>query len=320
MTAAVPPVVTVVLPTVGRGELRRAIDSALTQTVPVEVVVVWDVDADVPAELTTLAATAPVRVLRTVGGAGGAVARNIGVDAAATDWVAFLDDDDTWLPDKLAIQLQVAEPLHVSGRSPVVSCQSFTRSAGQDQLTAAVPAVVYRQGPVEDYLFLGRRLGFQRPALHVPTILTTTAFARQVGWDPVLRRHQDWDWILRAAAEPDFVLVQVEQPLAIVAVGSSGSVSASPDWVTSWEWGRCWRDSWNPRTYADFMVGQVVRQALVAGDPAAALMAAREAISVSRPSAGTTLLGASAVVPRRALTVVAQGVGRIRGGSSPKSE
>ena len=35
-------------------------------------------------------------------------ARNAGIDRAAGDWLAFLDDDDAWLPEKLVKQLAFA--------------------------------------------------------------------------------------------------------------------------------------------------------------------------------------------------------------------
>lgn len=298
--------VTAVIPTIGRPDVYRALASVRRQTLATEIVVVWDGVGDPPADLTGLD---DITLVRTPGAAGGGFARNLGVAAASTPYVAFLDDDDEWLPTKSERQVAVAEELILSGRRPIVSCQSYTRASGTDQLTDAVPARTYIDGPVEDYLFQGRGLGFQRPAVHVPTMLTTTSLARDVEWDPSLRRHQDWDWLLRATSASDVALHQIAEPLAIVDIGSAASVSASSDWVTTWEWGRRWKHTWSPQTYSDFMFGQTVRQSLVAGDRAAALMAAREGASVSRPSARTAALGFSAVVPRSLLAKVAQSIG-----------
>ncbi|MBB4661655.1 glycosyltransferase [Conexibacter arvalis] len=100
------PAVTVVMPTIGRWPLvRRTLEGALAQRdVELEVVVVDDGDEEPPEWLTGRPA---VRHLRG-GRRGVAAARNLGVEQAAGEWVAFLDDDDLWAPWKLAEQLRAA--------------------------------------------------------------------------------------------------------------------------------------------------------------------------------------------------------------------
>lgn len=118
MTAAPPeqtwPTVTAVVPTHNRPVmLRRAVQAILEQEYPgrVECVVVFDKSTPVPLDL----APPPGRSLvliendRTPGLAG---ARNAGVLAASGELVAWCDDDDEWLPGKLAAQVDLlaAEP------------------------------------------------------------------------------------------------------------------------------------------------------------------------------------------------------------------
>jgi teichuronic acid biosynthesis glycosyltransferase TuaG len=102
--------VSVVIATYRRREpLRAAIQSVLDQTQPVtEVLVCDDASDDGTVELVQeWAARDPrVRHVSAPGHAGRpAPARNRGIHAATGDWVAFLDDDDTWMPDKLERQL-----------------------------------------------------------------------------------------------------------------------------------------------------------------------------------------------------------------------
>lgn len=104
---------TVVIPTIGRASLRDALEALLAglagtpgEGAPAtsgirEIIVVDDRPAPgaplpLPGEMP--AAGPPVRVLRS-GGRGPAAARNAGWRAAATDWVAFLDDDVVPAPD-----------------------------------------------------------------------------------------------------------------------------------------------------------------------------------------------------------------------------
>ena len=84
--------------------IRRAVDSALAQTrAPLEILVVDDGSRDRTAEVVA-AMPAPVRLIRKPNG-GPATARNLGAAQARGDWLALLDADDWWFPEKLASQL-----------------------------------------------------------------------------------------------------------------------------------------------------------------------------------------------------------------------
>lgn len=99
--------VSVVIPTHDRPELmRKAVESVVAQTWdgPLDIVIVFDA---CPVEVPDVALRPGVSIRgisndRTRGLAG---ARNSGIEASAHELVAFLDDDDTWLPTKLAAQL-----------------------------------------------------------------------------------------------------------------------------------------------------------------------------------------------------------------------
>jgi glycosyltransferase involved in cell wall biosynthesis len=87
--------------------LMRTLESVGVQTVrPREIVVVDDGSRDGTADVAEAFARSqrgfPVRVLREPHRGPGA-ARNAGVRAAAGEWIAFLDSDDLWNPDKLAV-------------------------------------------------------------------------------------------------------------------------------------------------------------------------------------------------------------------------
>ena len=103
---AAPPRVSVVIPTYQRlGACQRAISSALEQELPaLEVLVCDDGSADrTREELEAWAGEEPrLRYLRLPRNYGApAAARNLGTQSARGEWVAFLDDDDQWVPGKL---------------------------------------------------------------------------------------------------------------------------------------------------------------------------------------------------------------------------
>src|SRR5689334_18705546 len=101
--------ITTVIPVYnGAGEIRRSLDSVLAQTRPVdEVIVVDDGSTDGTREI-ALGYGGVVRLVRQQN-AGAAAARNHGVREAASEWVAFLDHDDEWMPEKIERQVAVLE-------------------------------------------------------------------------------------------------------------------------------------------------------------------------------------------------------------------
>lgn len=84
--------------------LPRAIESALCQGVPLEVIVVDDASTE---DVQKAAAPYPVILLRNRENRGAARSRNRGVRAARGRYIAFLDSDDWWEEGKLARQLEL---------------------------------------------------------------------------------------------------------------------------------------------------------------------------------------------------------------------
>ena len=97
--------ISVVIPTFNRSPvLDRALDSVIAQThSPAEVIVVDDGSTDGTAERVE-SGFPGVRVLQQEN-LGVSAARNRGIGASRGDWVAFLDSDDEWRPDKLERQV-----------------------------------------------------------------------------------------------------------------------------------------------------------------------------------------------------------------------
>ena len=90
--------------------LGRAIDSALAQDVPLEVLVIDDGSPESPDSVLRLYKGDPrVKLIRQEKNSGVAAARNEGVRQARGRYVAFLDADDWWAPDKLRKQLALAK-------------------------------------------------------------------------------------------------------------------------------------------------------------------------------------------------------------------
>jgi glycosyltransferase involved in cell wall biosynthesis len=109
------PLFSVIVPTYDRAELvRGAVDSVLAQTVAdLECIVV---DDGTPSPLAASWKDDRVRVIRRDRSGGPSAARNTGMDEARGRYLAFLDDDDLFVPDRLATALEGLR------RAPVALC------------------------------------------------------------------------------------------------------------------------------------------------------------------------------------------------------
>ena len=100
--------VSVIIPTYNRSALlKQAIESVLAvrhNDIELEVLIIDDGSTDDTAEMVK---DYPVVYLRQRGGLGPSGARNIGLDAARGEFIAFLDDDDVWIPTALAPQVGI---------------------------------------------------------------------------------------------------------------------------------------------------------------------------------------------------------------------
>ena len=102
------PTVSVIIPAYRGTYLREAIDSALAQTVPpLEVLVIDDGSPDDLSWVTRDYAGRVIYLRKPNGGP--ASARNLGVDRSRGEYLAFLDADDVWEPEKIEAQLAECE-------------------------------------------------------------------------------------------------------------------------------------------------------------------------------------------------------------------
>jgi glycosyltransferase involved in cell wall biosynthesis len=207
------PLVSVVVPTLGGGELlEAALRSALAQTFgDIEVVVVDD-GTNTPVSLPPGTADDPrVRLLRHEQNRGAAAARNTGVAAARAPWIAFLDADDIWREEKLERQFAAASARE-SGLLAWVTGFRMTGRTVKDR-RALVPAGATG---VTD---------FANGCWFCPgsTLLVRRAAFERVGpFDESLPRLEDYDWFLRFGLAGGALAVE-PHVLADIRVGSRPS-------------------------------------------------------------------------------------------------
>jgi len=253
--------ISVIIPTVRRPLLvMRAVNSVLAQSIAdLEVVVV--IDGPDPETTHALGAVADdrLRFIQNPRPLGSAGARNVGIEAARGEWVAFLDDDDEWLKDKLKLQLGAAG---ADGHCVIVSCLSYVATSLKRYVW---PRRVYdNTSPLDEYLF-DRRSWFRGDVmLQCSSLLMPRRLGLELLFGPV---HDDWDMLLRAVGTKGAKIVTVNEPLVIHHTEDGReSLGASFDWRKSLQWAGANRLLIGPRAYAGFCLTIISPQAAKAGD------------------------------------------------------
>lgn len=183
------PTVSVVMPAFNAGQtIDAAIGSVLAQTLPVLEIIVVD-NGSTDDTLERLAAYGDrVRVMHQPR-PGHAAARNLGIEAARGEWIAALDADDLWLPEKLELQLSLAaqaDVIHCAARNfgetrRVGECTQIARFCSGEAMFDALL--------VDNFI------------THSAALVRREALSAVGGYDVNLRTAPDWDlWVRLAEA------------------------------------------------------------------------------------------------------------------------
>ena len=217
-----PPAVSVVIPLYNKAPyVAAAVRSVLAQTEgDLELIVVDDGSTDGGAEAALAAADRRLCLIRQAN-AGAGAARNAGIEAARGRWVAFLDADDTWRPERLARQLELFErhPALVWGAGAYLVSRAG-EPAGRPAEPPLEPAWFAAPEVVADALRLlaaGRRLW-------TGTVMVRREVLRTELFEPTLRTGQDLDlWVRLALRHPR--LGYLTRPFAHYRAAVDGSLS-----------------------------------------------------------------------------------------------
>ena len=132
-----------------------------------------------------------IKLIRHGHNRGAQAARNTGIDAARTAWIAFLDSDDKWMPQSLALRLDAAE----KNRLQVVHTGAYVIHENGERSLYGVPAMA---GRIYTQLL-------QRPGPMFQGLLAAKEALTKIGaLDENIVAMQEWDTAIRLAKHYPF--------------------------------------------------------------------------------------------------------------------
>ena len=205
--------------------LRRAVESCLVQTLrPCEIVIVDDGSTDdtysVARNLT--AQHDCIQVLHLNANRGPAAARHLGVMHSRGEFIAFLDADDSWLPEKLKRQVEAIERHPDAGL--VITALHEVREDG-----SLIRTIRHHLPASREQRVLASFL-FQLKMITPTMLMPRSVYDRVGGFDERLRRCEDHDLFMRIAAEYEVICLDSALVQRFV-VPESASKSGSAEFL-----------------------------------------------------------------------------------------
>lgn len=190
MAHSTSPAVSVIIPTHNRSAIiSQTIDSVLAQSfTDFEIIVVDDGSTDNTASVLQEQYAQKLTYIR-IENSGLPAARNTGIKAARGTYVAFIDDDDLWLPDKLQRQMTLMQNNPSLG---LVYCGCYKIGADGAVLSETRPA---HRGALLEYLLRSNCIVGSASAV----LVTHEVFSRAGYFDETLKACEDWDMWIRIA-------------------------------------------------------------------------------------------------------------------------
>lgn len=201
------PTVSVIIPTYNRAHLLgRAIRSVLAQTYQdFELIVVDDGSSDNTGEVVATFVDPRIHYLRHEENRGAAAARNTGIKASRGEYVAFLDSDCEWLPEKLEKQMEVFGK--VSSRVGVVYTDLWSVNQDGHRKYWHSSRVMPEDGIIYDHL-----IGSQLASISMPSVVIKRECLAKVGlFDETFPRLIDRDLYIQLSKH--FYFYHIAEPL-----------------------------------------------------------------------------------------------------------
>jgi glycosyltransferase involved in cell wall biosynthesis/Tfp pilus assembly protein PilF len=195
--------ISVIIPTCNRPDmLARSLRSVLAQTqLPREIIIVNDAGSSVEEVIAQYDTNGIVHCEVHATNRGASAARNTGLHLAQGDYIAFLDDDDMYLPDHLATMI---EALQANSCRFGYALAEYVINDMRDGKSVCVG----RCQPFNGITYSRDRL-LVANFIPTPTWVFSRSLLEDIGYfDEFFAACEDWEWLIRASEKTDFLTVK----------------------------------------------------------------------------------------------------------------
>jgi len=240
------PLVSVVIPTYNReNEILKAITSVLKQTYTnFEIIIVDDASTDQTVAVARSIADPRIKIMTLPRNTNGTLPRNIGIEKSNGEFIALLDSDDEWKPQKLEKQISFIKKIN---SERFICFTDLTLFDGKSEvLKSNTPLSATRD--IMDYIFIDDN------CVQTSSFIFPNHLGKEVQFATNVKKHQDWDFCLRLQkAKTNFYHL----PEALVRHSIEdlvGKITSNNQYLLSIEWGEKIENYLSKDAYLAFQV------------------------------------------------------------------
>jgi glycosyltransferase involved in cell wall biosynthesis len=247
----------------------------------IEVIVVIDGPDNTTREVLASINDFRLKVIELPSKKGQTPARNAGFAETQGEWLASLDDDDEWLPEKLAKQLKVAQQSQFL--YPIIACLNIVHTPQGDYIwPRRLPAPSEH---LSEYL-LARNGWFRGEGVIQSSMLFfKKALIQKMPMRENPGIHTDWDWLLHTNTLEGVGIEFVPEALSIWNQEQQKTAGTIVNWQPSLDWIQALKDNGlvTPCAYAAFLMIPLGAAAAKAGDWRAFWLLLWKAVKQGKP-------------------------------------
>lgn len=254
--------VSVVIPTYNREKvIKQCLNSILNQTYKnLEVIVVDDASIDDTEHVVRSIKDSRLKYIRLNENSHGTKPRNIGIRAATGEYIAFLDSDDTWLPNKIERQLAFMK------KNDYTDVLSFTGIIVSNNFTqkTVIKRDLKEGEHIIDYII-------NEGWVQCGTFMCSSKIAKKTEFSPTVRKHQDWDFCYRLSKN-NARFIYLEEALTVYNMDEGNNqISGNRRFDLSLKWINSIKKDISKKNYYSFLVHNVTTNMILSNNRKKAL-------------------------------------------------